>query len=241
MPHSHGDICIYCLNVNTPISSWISTKEIPSSLFLDDGMTWALGYWLNSHCNRSPCQIRLFRLILQRALLVAAVCKLRIAKIPPKFFLRTDLEKHHHIPGIQIKKTKKSMNYLFTYAFVFLKKYWSKCQLRTHSFLCFLRVWVSMYNFCPQTEKRVTPALLGHQYLRFEPLEEVMEMFLVICTVLYSYWQKHSVCSSTSQKGQNFQSLLWTCLLGESRKSGFVAVMQKKEEPFSSRLVRDKS
>lgn len=107
MPHSHGDICIYCLNVNTPISSWISTKEIPSSLFLDDVMTWALGYWLNSHCNRSPCQIWLFRLILQRALLLAAVCKLRIAKIPPKFFLRTDLEKHHHIPGIQIKKTKK--------------------------------------------------------------------------------------------------------------------------------------
>lgn len=70
-------------------------------------MTWAVGYWLNSLCNRSSCQIWLFRLILQRALLAAGVCKLRITTILLKFFLRTDLEKHHYIPGRQIKKTKK--------------------------------------------------------------------------------------------------------------------------------------
>lgn len=38
---------------------------------------------------------------------MAGACKLRITRITLKFFLRTDLEKHHHIPGIQIKKTKK--------------------------------------------------------------------------------------------------------------------------------------
>lgn len=68
-----------------------------------------------------------------------------------------------------------------------------------------------------------------------------MEMFSLIATVLYSYCEKHSVYSPTSQKGQNSWSLLWACLLGESRKSGFVVVMQKKEEPFSNRLVLDKS